>query len=66
MSRKLLFVFFSSVCLASIGCCHRCYDSYGYTVPAVGTPISNGCSSCVTTPAVTTYSAPSPTLAPGQ
>jgi hypothetical protein len=66
MSRKLLLVLLVGFSMASIGCCNRCADPYGYSSPVFGAPVSSGCSSCATTPAITTYSAPSPTLAPGQ
>ena len=66
MPRKLLFVLLAGFSVAAMGCCHNCYDPYGYTAPVFGAPASSGCSSCATTPAIQTYTQPSPTLAPGQ
>ncbi|MCG8586849.1 MAG: hypothetical protein MI757_19265 [Pirellulales bacterium] len=71
--RRALLAGFLAVSAFSLGCARHCCDpygygyDYGYAAPvAAGPTVSSGCSTCVSTPSITTYSAPSPTLAPGQ
>jgi hypothetical protein len=67
MSRALLLVLFVGLSMATAGCCCQRYgDPYGYPTQVMSAPVSSGCSSCASTPSITTYSQPSPTLAPGR